>query len=162
MKPFDHDGLLLAEYQGKLFMKSFETDCSSPVFIRRFRYSSLLKTLDHNDPSLLSLSVSEGLKDIQEEYDECGYGQNRYPPATLFWMGYLYRYISYTREEETPFIMSVFDHKLLNNVYPSFHTQDPEWCIRSLLEIKNIDASVFDKNARLKRIIRAHMSKQGN
>ena len=35
MKEFDHTGLLLAEYQGKLFEKSTELNCSSAVFFSK-------------------------------------------------------------------------------------------------------------------------------
>lgn len=33
MKEFDHEGLILAEFQGKLFEKSYELNCSSPIFL---------------------------------------------------------------------------------------------------------------------------------
>ena len=46
MKEFDHDGLLLAEFQGKLFEKSADLHCSTAVFIRRFLHSDYLKKLD--------------------------------------------------------------------------------------------------------------------
>ena len=46
MRQFDHNGLLLAEYQGKLFEKSNEMNCSTGVYIRRFLHSDLLKKLD--------------------------------------------------------------------------------------------------------------------
>ena len=36
MKEFDHNGLLLAEFQGKLFEKSEELNCSSPIFTLGF------------------------------------------------------------------------------------------------------------------------------
>ena len=58
MRNFDHNGLLLAEYQGKLFEKSNELNCSTGVYIRRFLHSDLLKKLDTNNPSYLSLDVS--------------------------------------------------------------------------------------------------------
>ena len=45
MRKFDHDGLLLAEYQGKLFEKSNELKCSTGIFMRRFLHSDLLKKL---------------------------------------------------------------------------------------------------------------------
>ena len=48
MKNFDHNGLLLAEYQGKLFEKSTELDCSTGIFLRRFLHSDLLEKLDTN------------------------------------------------------------------------------------------------------------------
>ena len=48
MKEFDHEGLILAEFQGKLFEKSYELNCSSPIFFRRFLHSELLKKIDKN------------------------------------------------------------------------------------------------------------------
>lgn len=71
----------------------------------------------------------------------------------------MYRYISYTRDERTAFIMDTFDYKLTNDVYYSFHTQDSEWCVRSLLEIKNLDEGYLDKSERLKRVMREHIKK---
>lgn len=40
----------------------------------------------------------------------------------------------------------------------SFHTQNPEWCIQSLLEINNLTQNIFDNNIRLKQVIK----KKGN
>ena len=61
MRKFDHDGLLLAEYQGKLFEKSTELSCSTAVFLRRFLHSNLVKKLDTNDVAFLTLDVNEGI-----------------------------------------------------------------------------------------------------
>ncbi len=47
MREFDHAGLLLAEYQGKLFEKSTDLNCSSPIFIRRF-FLNLRHTSTYN------------------------------------------------------------------------------------------------------------------
>lgn len=66
----------------------------------------------------------------------------------------MYRYISYTREVSTKFVMELFAYKQMNEVYYTFHTQDPEWCIRSLLDINRIDEDIFDCNQRLKRVIK--------
>ena len=48
MRQFDHNGLMLAEYQGKLFERSNELDCSTAVFIRRFLHSDLFKIYTHS------------------------------------------------------------------------------------------------------------------
>ena len=154
MKQFDHNGLLLAEYQGKLFEKSNELNCSTAVYIRRFLHSDLLKKLDTNNPTSLSLDVREGNNSILEQFGDSDYGKVKYSKNALFWMGYMYRYISYTREQSTKFIMKIFNYKQMNDVYYSFHTQDPEWCIQSLLEINNLTENVFDNNIRLKQIMR--------
>ena len=154
MKKFDHNGLLLAEYQGKLFEASVALDCSSAVFIRRFLHSELLKQLDNNNPALLSLDVTEGMNNIQEQFGKSSYGKNKYSAEAMFWMGYLYRYISYTREIPTKLLFKLFDYRQMNEVYYTFHTQSPEWCVENLLELNHLTEDVFDKNYRLKKAMR--------
>ncbi len=154
MREFDHNGLLLAEYQGKLFEKSCDLNCSTAIFLRRFLHSELLNSLDTNNPSLLSLDVNEGIAAITKQFGDTDYGKIKYSKSSLFWIGYLYRYISYTREVSTRFVMELFAYNQLNDVYYSFHTQDPEWCIRSLLDINQLDDDIFDNNLRLKKIMK--------
>ncbi len=152
MKEFDHNGLMLAEYQGKLFEKSVELDCSSSIFIRRFLHSELLNNLDNSKS--ISFDINEGIKSILEQFGDSSYGKEKYSKAALFWIGYMYRYIAYTREQETSYIMKLFNHKQMNNVYYSYHTQDPEWCIKNLLNLNGMPEYTFDKNSRLKSIIK--------
>lgn len=153
MKDFDHDGLLLAEFQGKLFERSTDLDCSSSIFIRRFLYSDYLKKLDLNDPAVVSLDVNEAIDSIQTQFGDSDYGKNKYSKSAMFWIGYMYRYISYTRGVTTRFVMKVFPYKQMNDVYYSFHTQDPEWCVRSILELNDQNEEIFDNNLRLKKIM---------
>ncbi len=154
MRQFDHSGLLLAEYQGKLFEKFSELQCSTPIFLRRFLHSRLLELLDRNEPAALSLDVNEGMHSITEQFGKSDYGKIKYAKSTLFWMGYLYRYISYTRETHTNLIMAWFPYQQMNDVYYTFHTQDPEWCIQNLLELNHLTENIFDNNYRLKEIMR--------
>ena len=153
MREFDHDGLLLAEYQGKLFERSTELGCSSAIFLRRFLHSDLVKKLDKNDVSSLTLDVTEGLQDIQNQFGESDYGKVKISKSAMFWMGYMYRYVSYTREVTTKFVMKLFPYKQLNDVYYSFHTQDPEWCVKNLLDMNGKTEDYFDNNLRLKAVI---------
>lgn len=154
MRDFDHNGLILAEYQGRLFERSTGLECSSAIFIRRFLHSELLEALDRNDPAIVSPDPEEGLECITRQFGQTEYGSKRYPAAAMFWMGYMYRYISYTRGQSTRFIMQLIPYRLLNDVYYSYHTQDPEWCVRSLLEIQGLTENIFDNNYRLKEIIK--------
>ena len=158
MKEFDHTGLLLAEYQGKIFEKSTDLNCSSAVFIRRFLHSDHLKKMDLNDAALLTLDVNEGIDSIQKQFGDSDYGKTKYSKNAMFWIGYMYRYVSYTREVSTRFVMQLFPYRQLNDVYYSFHTQDPEWCVKGLLEINNLSEDVFDNNLRLKIV----MEERGN
>ena len=154
MREFDLNGLRLAEYQAKLFEYSVDRfECSSSIFLRRFTHSNLLKQLDKNESSLISLDVNAGLQEIENQFGKSNYGKVKFSKDTLFWIGYLYRYISYTRNIETPLLMSFFSYKQLIELYYVYHTQDIEWCVRNLLELNNLTEDIFDKNFRLKKAI---------
>jgi len=156
MRELDHTGILLAEYQGKIFEKSVDLNCSTAIFVRRFLHSNYLKKLDMNDLTSISLDVNEALDSIQSQFGDSDYGKVKYSKNALFWIGYMYRYISYTRGITTKFTINLFSHKQMNDVYYSFHTQDPEWCIYSLLEMNNLSEDIFDNNKRLKKVILKH------
>ncbi len=153
MRKLDHNGILLCEYQAKLFEKSLDLEYSTPIFMRRFMNSSLARDLDENESSLISLDINEGIENLNEEYGKSSYGKIKFSHDSMFWIGYMYRYMSYTRGESTEFLMKTFDYKKMNEVYSSFHTQDPEWVIESLLELYKLDSNYLDKNYRLKKII---------
>lgn len=156
MKRFDHEGLLLAEYQGKIFEKSVDLDYSTPIFIRRFFHSDFLNKMD-NYPNLLSLDVVEAIDSINEQFGNSNYGKEKYSKSAMFWIGYFYRYVSYTREQSTRFVMKIFPYKQLNKLYYVYHTQDLEWCISNLLELNGLTEDYFDNNYRLKAIIKSEM-----
>lgn len=155
MREFDVNGIRLAEYQAKLFESSVkELGCSSKIFIRRFLHSDLLKSLDKNESSILSLNIQDGLEDIKKQFGDSNYGKVKFSSESMFWMGYLYRYISYTRNIDTQLLFKLFDYNKINELYFVFHTQSMEWCVESLLEIFNLNKNVFDKNWRLKEVIK--------
>lgn len=156
MRKFDHDGLLLAEYQGKLFEKSCDLNCSSAIFIRRFLHSNLLAKLDENKTASLSLDVNEGINSILEQFGDTDYGKEKFSKNAMFWIGYMYRYISYTREVSTKFAMKLFEYRKMNDVFLTFHTQDPEWCVKNLLEINSLSEGIFDGNYRLREAIKGN------
>lgn len=155
MKKIDHEGLLLAKYQAELFEYSYTLKCSSSIFMRRFIYSKLLTEMDKNKTVGLSLDVKEGMEDIMNQFGDSDYGKEKFSPNSLYWMGYMYRYISYTRGVSTRFVMKLFDYRFMDRLYPTFHTQGPNWCIESMLELKGLTEDVFDGNYRLKEIIKA-------
>jgi hypothetical protein len=111
--------------------------------------------MDMNDVASLTLDVNEGIESIQNQFGESDYGKTKYSKSAMFWIGYMYRYLSYTREVTTKFVMNLFPYKQLNDVYYSFHTQDPEWCVQNLLEMIGQSEDVFDNNLRLKAVISA-------
>lgn len=154
MREFDLNGLRLAEYQAQLFEQSVTYfNCSSSIFIRRFLHSDHLRLLDTNESSRLTLDVNDGFRSIEEQFGPSDYGKIKFSTEALFWMGYLYRYISYTRDIETPLLFKLFNYKKVYELYYVYHTQSMEWCIANLLELNNLTENIFDKNWRLKQIM---------
>ena len=94
------------------------------------------------------------MKLIEEEYGSTNYGKVKFSGESLFWLGYLYRYISYTRNIDTPLLFKIFDYKRLNELFYTYHTQSMEWCVENLLVLFNLTENIFDKNWRLKEEIR--------
>lgn len=71
-------------------------------------------------------------------------------------MGYLHRYISYTRDISTPLLFKLFDYKKVNELYYTYHTQNMEWCVENLLKVFNYNENIFDKNCRLKEAMKKY------
>ena len=158
MREFDTNGLRLAEFQGKVFEASYDyCECSTAIFMRRFLHSSLLETLDKNKSSFLSLDPIEGIESINQQFGPSKYGKIKRNKDSLFWVGFLYRYMAYTRNVTTNFLMKTFEYEKLFELYYSYHTQDMEWCVRSLLEIYGYDENIFDPNYRLREVMRKKM-----
>ena len=157
MKEFNIIGVRVCEYQGKLFEASTTRfDCSSKIFLRRFLNSEVLSYLDKNDDIYIPYTIDEALDSIENEFGKIKYGSVKYSSDTMFWMGYMYRYISFTKETNTNLLFEWFKPEQLNQAYNAFHTQDPEWCVRSLLEINHLSENIFDPNWRLLQVIKKH------
>lgn len=151
MREFDTNGLRLCEFQAKLFEASVDRfDCSTYIFLRRFLHSNLLSKLDKNNSALLSLDINEGLDEIENQFGKSDYGKDKQSKEVLFWVGYMYRYISYTRGVSTQFLFKTFSYRKMFELYQVYHTQDPEWCIKSILEIYKLDEEYFNPNYRFK------------
>ena len=155
MKELDGNGLHLCKYQGEIFEESTKRiNCSSLVFCRRFQKSKLARLLDYGGYSL-SLDVDEAFQMLSSQFGESDYGKDKYPSEAMFWLGYIYRYISYTRECPTKLLLKLLPAKVLIKDYYVCHTQDEEWCLRSWCERFGLSNDDFDKKARLKRLLLA-------
>lgn len=160
MREFDLNGLRLAEFQGSIFEASVDAfSCSSNVFLRRFKLSNLAKNLDKNESAFIDGDVLEALRQIETQFGISDYGNEKFSKESMFWMGYFYRYICYTRDVSTSFVFSLFKYETLNKLYYVYHTQDMKWCLDSLLEVNGLTEDIFDKNKRIKAIIAAEMRK---
>lgn len=119
MRKFDATGLLLCDLQGKVFEKSAVLEgVSSEIFIRRFAYSKTAKLFD--DASVLyASSIPEDVVEmVGEEYQYAQYGSNKFANEELYWIGYFYRYFSYTYEKSSKNVYKIIKPRELRILYP--------------------------------------------
>ncbi len=160
MKKLDNDGLKLCAYQAQIFEVSpAKFQGSSKIFLRRFYRSKFAMKLDEGYLSQLNLSVDEAFESIEKQFGKTNYGQVKYDKNELYWIGYITRYICYTREVSSIFVYKTFPTQLLLDCYKGYHSQGEEWVIAHLLETLQLDESYFDINVRLKNLLRTETKK---
>ena len=150
MKKMDSDGILLCELQGSTFELSLEkVETSSPIFIRRFMNSEVVKLLDNGSILQTNLQPQDIIEYIEDEYQELKYGKDKYTNNEMYWIGYLYRYFSYTYELSSYRVYKMVKPKELRNLYLPYHTLSVEQAIERILEAKNIQLEVDDIHKQL-------------
>ena len=150
MKKMDSDGILLCELQGATFELSLEkVETSSPIFIRRFMNSEVVKLFDNGSILQTNLQPQDIIEYIEEEYHELKYGKEKYTNNEMYWIGYLYRYFSYTYELSSYRVYKMVKPKELRNLYLPYHTLSVEQAIERILEAKNIQLEVDDIHKQL-------------
>lgn len=158
MKEIDKDGLLLCDIQAEVFEESSQRlNISSEMFMRRFMNSNIATEFD-------SLAFLDGTKtkdnifeELEEEYGNSSYGTNKFNKNSLYWIGYIYRYFSYTYELTSKQVYKIIKPKELNDVYLPYHTLDPKNAIERLLEEKDISLEsndLFKRNYEIFKKIR--------
>ena len=126
MKKIDKDGLLLCELQAKTFEMSIDaTEVSSEIFIRRFMNSQISKSIDSCEILQTNMQAKDILERIEEQYGKSNYGSKRYTKNELYWIGYIYRYFSYTYEKSSVQIYKIVKPKELRALFLPYHTLDP-------------------------------------
>lgn len=150
MKKMDSDGILLCELQGATFELSLEkVETSSLIFIRRFMNSDVVKLFDNGSILQTNLQPQDIIEYIEEEYHELKYGKEKYTNNEMYWIGYLYRYFSYTYELSSYRVYKMVKPKELRNLYLPYHTLSVEQAIERILEAKNIQLEVDDIHKQL-------------
>ena len=149
MRKINKDGLLLCNLQAKAFELAVDlTTVSSEIFIRRFMNSKIAKTLDNE--SILQSNIHE--KDIiyilEEEYGKSNYGSVKFTHNEMFWIGYLYRYFSYTYELSSVQVYKIIKPKELRELFFAYHTMDTSQAIERILESKGL---LYDEEHELQR-----------
>ncbi len=161
MKKLDSLGTKLCSYQAKIFEESLiRCKCSSKIFLRRFFKSEFAFFLDIPMGRIFTYEIEECYSSIIEEYGDSTYGKEKINAKKLYYLGYLTRYICYTRGITSGHLYSVIDiYDIIDNYYV-YHTQDEEWVISSLLEKQHLTENDLNEDEVLKKLIRADFQKQ--
>lgn len=135
MKKMDKDGLLLCDLQGETFELSIDlTSTSSEIFMRRFMNSKTAKMIDGKDILQMNLQAKDIIDLVEEEYKESNYGSIKYSKDEMYWIGYFYRYFSYTYELSSNRVYKIVKPKELRDLFLSYHTLSLEQAIERVLE----------------------------
>ena len=140
MKKIDEIGLKLCKIQAEVFSASVsETACSSPIFMRRFMNSQVAQRMDLGGFLFEACDIHQIFQEIEAEFGESSYGKEKYSEAELYWIGYIYRYWSYTYQKTSKQIYKFIKPKDLRGLYYPYHSLDPTQAIERILEAKGVD-----------------------
>ena len=128
--------LKLCDIQGRLFELSADNSYESSTFIKVFMTSDVAKALD----STYNRMKWAGEEYLLEELTAIK-GNNLikkgeiYSKDILYWIGYLYRYWHFYKNESSVKIYKQAPAKIMKRNYLIFHTMAPELAIDDLKEI---------------------------
>lgn len=157
MREINDYGLKICKYQGNLFQESLErSDCSSPIFLRRFMYSDVARRMDSDGFLFEATDIASAIAEIEAQFGKSEYGKIRYSENELYWIGYLYRYWAYTRERSSKSIYKIIKPEELKTLYFPYHSLDPAQAIDRILESKGIasEEDMIKKGVEIMRRIR--------
>lgn len=161
MRKIDEIGLKLCKMQAEVFSASVkETNCSSLIFMRRFMNSGVAQRMDLGGFLFEACDVHQIIQEIETEFGESSYGKEKYSEAELYWIGYVYRYWSYTYQKTSKQIYKLIKPKELRGLYYPYHSLDPAQAIERILEAKDLDEKDF--TARGVKIMRDIMKDEKN
>lgn len=139
IKKINRDGLLLCELQAKAFENSIDKmESSSEIFIRRFMKSKIAKRLDNHSILDSNIQANDILTLVDEEYGATDYGSVKYTHNEMYWIGYIYRYFSFTYDLSSSQVYKIIKPKELRGLFLPYHTMDPSQAIERILEAKGM------------------------
>lgn len=151
MREFDENGLFLANLQAETFgLSTSISNCGSLTFIRRYIYSDYCLSLDNLSALKEIITPREIIEGIDAQYSN-SYGSMIIDYDRMYWLGYIYRYYSYTKNLSSIQVYKIIKPNELLKTYLPFHTQDPKKVIQLIEEMKGVD---YDSTDKLKNLIR--------
>lgn len=148
MKPLSSIEIKLCQKQAKVFEDSVsKTEYSSPIFIRRFMYSSIAKSFDNKLYLFSSETEDDVFETLEEEFGESNYGKIKYSQDQMFWIGYVYRCISIKYNLSSKIVYKLFKANEIVKYYNICHTFDIVDAAERMMESVNYDNSPIEKKA---------------
>lgn len=164
-REMDQEGLFLCDIQGKIFQQSVSDEgCSSSIFIRRFMNSSFVGRMDSLAFLNENMTIEDVFEEINIEYGKTDYGKIKFSIEEMYWIGYIYRYLSYIYQVDSKNAYKIIKGSELRKLYFSYHTLDAMNAIERILESKFIMLNK-DKNQMIKEgviILRKIKQNSGN
>ena len=126
----------LCDVQGSLFESFANTEYDPECLIRVFMNSELSKNLDSDYNRMQWAGEEYLLEELLDVYkDQLEPKSEEYSKDALFWMGYVYRYWHYYKNESSKNIYKIAPFKTMNINYLMFHIFSVEHAIDDLIEI---------------------------
>lgn len=133
----DNLQLKLCDIQGRLFELSALQGYDSERFVPFFMGSEVAKSLDSKYNRMQWAGEEYLLEElIEESSGRLIQTEPVFSPEIMYWIGYIYRYWHYYKNESSVRIYRQANVKTMKRNYMMFHTMDPELAIDDLIEIK--------------------------
>lgn len=144
-REMDQVGLLLCDIQGKIFEQSvIREECSSNIFIRRYMNSKFVSRMDNLTFVNESMTIEEIFKELDVEYGKTSYGKIKFSVNEMYWIEYIYRYLSYVYKIDSKNAYKIIKGTELRRLFFAYHSLDPMNAIDRILEAKSL---VLDKDS---------------
>ena len=144
MKKIDESDLKLCKMQAEIFAQSLgKTQCSSPIFLRRFMYSQVAGRMDAGGFLFESCDINAVFEELNEEFGISTYGKEKFTESELYWMGYIYRYWCCVCEKTSKQVYRILKPKELRDLYFPYHSLDPSQAIERIMEAKKLNEEDF-------------------
>ena len=134
--------LKLCDIQGRLFELFANTEYDVESLVKAFMNGEIAKNLD-SEYNRMQWAGEEYL--LEELMDECGDALKKTEKVItkneIYWIGYIYRYWHYYRDESSKKIYKQAPFERMKINYLMFHTMSPEMAIDDLIEIFNQNQS---------------------
>lgn len=129
--------LKLCDIQGRLFELAAKNGYASSVFVPFFMNSGVARCLDSSYNPMQWVGEEYLLDELVDQSEgKLQKSDNVSSSEVMYWIGYIYRYWHYLKNESSKKIYKQANIKTMERNYLMFHTMDPELAIEDLIEIK--------------------------